>query len=230
MKNYKLTRGDFSKKSNKIFIGIILILVVLVIGISYAWLTDTILGKKEYIIKAGNLNLVLDETSQGLTIENSIPISDEEGLNLAPATFSVINNSKNDVCYEIYIDDSPLEEKEIRVDDKFIKYSLDKGKEIGTANVLTQTGTSPNRLLDRGNLRGKGRMDYKLRLWFNIEEDGYFENQIFKGRLRIEATQCKFEEEITPPELAVSTADWSKAPVEVTIKTSGSATSGLSHY
>ncbi len=179
------------KNKNKIVIIIGIVAIILVIGVSYAWLKTTVYGQKEYIIKAGNLDLVLDETSNGLMIENELPVEDRVGLASDGATFQVRNNSTSDVCYEIYLDNAELTEGEVRVEDKFVKYSLDKGSKIGSANVLASAGTNPNRLIDEGEITAGQTINYKLRLWFNAEEDGDYAGQVFKGKLRIEATQCQ---------------------------------------
>ncbi len=181
------------KNKNKIVIGIGIIGILLVIGVSYAWLKTTVYGQKEYIIKAGNLDLVLDETSNGLMIENELPVPDAQGLASEGATFQVRNNSTSDVCYEIYLDDAELATGETRVEDKFVKYSLDKDGKIGSANVLTNAGVSPNRLIENGEVVAGQTIQYKLRLWFNAEEDGDYAGQVFKGKLRIEATQCNLK-------------------------------------
>ena len=60
-------------------IAIVLILVV-IIGTTYAWLNIT---KKSGIVNkitAGNLELTLDDTtSNGILVEKAVPMSDEKG-------------------------------------------------------------------------------------------------------------------------------------------------------
>ena len=170
-----------------------LILVFCVIlGISYAYLSISLTSNKENIVKVGDLNLVLDETSSnGITLENGVAITDEEGLTQEGASFSLKNNGKAYVCYKLYLDDKDLSNGETRVDDKLIKFSLDKDNEVGTAQTLPMIGTNPNRLLDEGTIDSGKSISYKLRLWFNSEIDANYSGQVFKGKLRVEATQCE---------------------------------------
>ena len=170
-----------------------LILVFCVIlGISYAYLSISLTSNKENIVKVGDLNLVLDETSSnGITLENGIAITDEQGLAQEGASFSLKNNGKAYVCYKLYLDDKDLSSGETRVDDKLIKFSLDKDNEVGTAQTLPMIGTNPNRLLDEGTIDSGKSISYKLRLWFNSEIDANYSGQVFKGKLRVEATQCE---------------------------------------
>ena len=170
-----------------------LILVFCVIlGISYAYLSIFLTSNKENIVKVGDLNLVLDETSSnGITLENGVAITDEQGLAQEGASFSLKNNGKAYVCYKLYLDDKDLSSGETRVDDKLIKFSLDKDNEVGTAKTLPMIGTNPNRLLDEGTIDSGKSISYKLRLWFNSEIDANYSGQVFKGKLRVEATQCE---------------------------------------
>ena len=175
-----------------IIASIMLVAVVIIVGISYAWLSITLTGQKTNVIKVGNLDLVLDETtSNGITIENGVAITDEEGLATDGSTFSLINNGDADICYELYLDDMDLESGETRVADKFIKFSLDKGTTTGTPKVLTSIGSNPNRLLDSGTISSGETINFNLRMWFNSEEDGNYSGQVFRGKLRVEATQCE---------------------------------------
>lgn len=55
----------------------------------------------------------------------------EQDKNSEAATFSIVNNSNaSSVCYDIYLDDNDLLSDEVRVEDKFVKYSLDSAQII----------------------------------------------------------------------------------------------------
>ena len=56
MKNYKV----------KILVGILIVLIVVCIGITYAWLTTTLDGEKEYVLKAGTLNCFVRSSTIGI--------------------------------------------------------------------------------------------------------------------------------------------------------------------
>jgi len=174
------------KKSKSLIIIFSIVLLIVIIGVSYAWLSTTIFGKKEYVLKAGELDLVLDESSNGLMIEDDLPVTDEEGMASEGASFTVRNNGSSDICYQIYLDDSDLLEAEVRVEDRFVKYGIEKDNVVGSAKVLSE-----GRMIDETEIRAGVSVNYRLKLWFNIEEDGEIAGQIFRGKLRIEAIQCK---------------------------------------
>ena len=176
----------------KLIISFLLLFLCIIIGISYAYLSISLTSSKENLVKVGDLNLVLDETSSnGITLENDVAITDEQGLAQEGASFSLKNNGKAYICYKLYLDDKDLTSGETRVDDKLIKFSLDKDNEVGKSQTLPTIGTNPNRLLDEGTIDSGATINYKLRLWFNSEIDANYSGQIFKGKLRVEATQCE---------------------------------------
>ena len=72
------------EKDNKKIITIvmsIIIILVLVLAISYAYFSTELNGTDQ-MVKVGTLDLVLDETSEGITLDNAVGISDSEGLSL----------------------------------------------------------------------------------------------------------------------------------------------------
>ena len=70
------------KNRRKIILTLCIVGIILIVsGISYAYLSVSLSGGKENIVKVGDLNLILDETSSnGITLENGVAITDEEGL------------------------------------------------------------------------------------------------------------------------------------------------------
>lgn len=58
------------------------ILVVAVVGVSYAIFSTTLTGSKINILSSGTINMSYVEVSNGISIVNAMPISDEEGKKL----------------------------------------------------------------------------------------------------------------------------------------------------
>ena len=68
-----------NKKITKQLFALVLVLLVL-LGGTYAWLTLQVTGEKTNVLRAGTLSLVLDDTtSEGIKLEKAVPISDEKG-------------------------------------------------------------------------------------------------------------------------------------------------------
>ena len=182
------------KKNKKVTVIIISIFIVLILAIliSYAYFTTELNGADQ-IVKVGELELVLDETSEGISLDNAVGISDSEGLSLEGSTFKLINNGSKAVDYTIYLDDNTISDTDTRIDDKYLKYNLVKDGSDSGAYLLTSIGSNPNRILDSGTIEGKSTNEYSLNLWITDEVDGNYSGQVFSGKLRVEVSQDKPE-------------------------------------
>ena len=182
------------KKNKKATVIIISIFIVLILAIlvSYAYFTTELNGADQ-IVKVGELELVLDETSEGISLDNAVGISDSEGLSLEGSTFKLINNGSKAVDYTIYLDDNTISDTDTRIDDKYLKYNLVKDGSDSGAYLLTSIGSNPNRILDSGTIEGKSTNEYSLNLWITDEVDGNYSGQVFSGKLRVEVSQDKPE-------------------------------------
>ncbi len=180
-----------SKKKKVITIVIsILIIIILVLAISYAYFSTQLSGTDQ-IVKVGTLDLILDETSEGITLDNAVGLTDSEGLATDGSTFELRNNGNKAVDYTIYLDDNTIGETDTRIDDKYLKYNLNKNGTDSGATLLTSIGSNPNRVLDSGTIEGGVTNKYSLKLWITSEVDGNYSGQVFSGKLRVEVSQAK---------------------------------------
>ena len=190
------------------------VLLVAVIGVTYAWLTQTIDKTKTNIIKAGTLELVYKNESEGIYLsgEKAQPVSDEEGKKYTPYKFTLKNTGDFKADYTIYLDDTTTYkdgEEEITIEkDKFMKnafvkyrllssntYTTDTKPE-GTSNIetlqlLSDLEESPKRVLEEGTLAAGESKDYELTLWISSEADNSVVGTTFAGKIRVEAIQNK---------------------------------------
>ena len=138
-----MKREEKNNKATMIIISIVIILI-LVLAISYAFFSTKLYGKDQ-IVKVGTLDLVLDETSEGISLDNAIGISDSQGMKLDASTFELKNNGSKAVDYTIYLDDNTISETDTRIDDKYLKYNLNKNGTDSGPILLTTIGSNPNR-------------------------------------------------------------------------------------
>ena len=178
-------KSKINKQS--IFLIILLILLIFIIlGISYAFLQTSFFGSKESVLKVGNLALVLDESDgNAITVSADGPLSDSEGVNLDNYySFKITNNGKVASSYTIYLDNQPLDDGDVRIDQEYVHYSLERDDSNNVAKSLTG-----NQKLESGIINSKQTINYKLRLWFSSDMTTEEENKVFKAKLRIEASQ-----------------------------------------
>ena len=177
------------KNNKKIIIIGIVIIVLLLIGVAFAYLTTTLHGEKEYLVRVGSLGLRLEEGNE-LTLSSQIPLEDKDGMSLDGFNFSLVNEGNIETDYTIYLDDIPLDEGETRMPDSAIRYSLTRNDEVIGPKNLTTMGSNPNRRVDFGTIGVDETINYTLRIW--IDYDATSEDaggKTFKGKLRVVATQ-----------------------------------------
>lgn len=177
-------------KKKTIIIITFMLIVILGLGITYAWLIQTINGDKIHSIRVGNFRFSLTEENT-LTLESGEFMSDDKGMNQDGFKFSVENIGVGYGSYSIYLDDDTIPTGTTRLDDKFIKYSLE----------INGNKYSPLELKDRkiydGILNKDGKDNIILRVWLNKDVNGDIGGQVFKAKLRIEANQEVSNEQAT---------------------------------
>ena len=175
-----------NKKITKQLFALALVLVVL-LGGTYAWLTLQVNGEKTNVLKAGTLSLVLDDTtSEGIKLEKAVPISDEKGKTGTEYTFTLQNKGTKAVNYTIYLDDVALEASETRMDDSKVKYQLTKNSN----ETVALLNTLSDKILDSGEIAGSTTNTYSLRVWIDSAAETGVMGKILSKELRVEATQA----------------------------------------
>ena len=184
------TMQEFIKK-HKMGIIVTISAIIMAIGLSFAWLQITLRGTKELtILTAGSLELELDDTmAGGISFTEAVPVSNEEGLSQEGYTFTLENKGNVTSDYTIYLDDLDLAEGQNRMKDSFIKYQLTKDGSEVDLQLLDQTGTAPNRILESGTIAPKSKYTYVLKMWIDESATNEVMETIFKGQLRIDAMQ-----------------------------------------
>ena len=152
------------KIKSKKFILLGAIILVLTLGLSFAWYIWSNTGDNTLRLKGGSLKLSLDETSSnGIYLTSAIPQFDEQGLNNSAYTFKLINNSSVNVSYKLYLDDQELSSSEgsVRLGDNQIKYSLVKNSSDENPLFLS---SATNRVIDEGIINSSTTISYSLKL------------------------------------------------------------------
>ena len=173
---------DNQKK--KLIIAItLLIIIILGLGITYAWLIQIVNGEKIQSMRVGTFRFSLTEENS-LTINSGEFLKDSDGLKQEGFKFTVQNVGKGYGSYSVYLDDDSISSGQTRIDDKFIRYSLGVNADTtGTPTNLT------SRKIYSGGLDASEKDTFTLRLWLNPAVNGDIGGQVFKVKLRIEVNQ-----------------------------------------
>lgn len=171
---------------------VILSVLILFLGGSYAWLTLSLKGEKTSSVIVGNLSLELkDDKTEGILIENAYPVDDEVGINYNPYSFTLSNTGTLESNYTIYLDDASLPNGNTRMNENFIKFNLVKNGIRESSKFLKDTKTAQGRVIDSGTLAVGQKNEYDLRLWIDVDTTNAVMNTTFSGAIRVEAEQIK---------------------------------------
>lgn len=194
-----------NKKNDKIakLLGII-IGIILIIGISYGLFQIVLTGKKTNKIVTGTLKLDIVETSEenplkytNIELNNAYPMTNEEGLETKPYTFTLKNTGSIDAKYEICL--SVL--KTSTLSDNMIKFAIRRqvGELESAPMLLSETqkletvDNDNNEVylysLDEGTIDVGESIDYKLNLWVDYDANNDAMNKEMTAKIWVNGFQ-----------------------------------------
>jgi len=172
--------GNNSKQVVLSIIGIA-ILVIAVVGVSFAFFTYSKQGTTNNVITTGSIEFVYEETSaSALSLTNQFPQSDEEGVQNSKFMFDVrgtLPSSTNAVNYKVYAVAGAAETGKTRMQNSDISIQVASNNggvpetAYATAGVLTNAvDTTQGLQIAHGTIAADGtehRHDYTLTMWVN---------------------------------------------------------------
>ena len=171
------------KKKIIIIIILILISILTLIGSSYALLTKKFTSKK-LSVEVGTLKVDFTE-GNAITMDNVVPMTDENGMNTTPYTFTITNSGTIDSYYTIYNE----EDSNNTLDTTYLKYKLvsNDGYDSGIKR-LKDIGTGTYRIVDERPLLKSKSVTYKLYLWIASDAGNDIQNKIYKSKIIVNST------------------------------------------
>ena len=169
------------------------ILVVAVVGVSFAFFTYSKQGETVNTITTGTLVFSYNEPENGILLENAVPMSDEDakttltsGRNVFDFTVTSTINGNATINYEITAKESTNQSDIGTLESKYVKVSLDKvagGSETPVKaathydDLTAGTIATGDKLLGTGSATNSSgsavTTTYRLRMWMaEIDSDG----------------------------------------------------------
>lgn len=186
-------KDDNSKSSNTKMIVIITLLIVGILGASYAFFSIVILKNGTVYTttgRAANNKPVLElvESNQGIEITNTYPMIDTDGKNTTPFTFDVVNRGSYGAKYDLILEtksDNTLPDNLVKT---YIKTTTKLLSEYPTTNVVF-SGYSHAYVLDSNVVINAGQTkSYNLYAWVTSEATlANAQNKTWISKLRLVA-------------------------------------------
>ncbi len=185
----------FNKQYILLSVSILLGLIVLILGSSYAYYIVNITGNddnNDVSVKTSNINLEISNVSGSLSLCKTYPISNTEGLSCTPYQFTLTNNNDTDLEYYLNLEyQTSAPEDTIKVafatcDDENCtnpNYAISKLSEI-LENNDTISSKYTGKLLTSGKIFGTGasnKKTYRIILW--IDSDSTYEDDTFNASI-----------------------------------------------
>ena len=172
-------------KDKKIIALIILVLISIIalIGSSYALLTKSFKSEK-LSMQVGTLKIDFTDGNI-ITMNNALPMTDEDGMNTTPYTFTITNSGNIDAYYTV----SNEEELTNTLDTSYLKMRLtsDNGYDSGVKRVK-DLGTETYRIVDETSLAIGKSVTYKLYLWISSEAGNDIQDKVYKSKIVVSST------------------------------------------
>ena len=115
----------FFKRKEGYSVIVLALLLLLLIGATYAYVTIVVSGTKNNLLTSGILRLSLSEANE-IKLTDVVPITSEEGIKTTPFEFTLESTGTKEGYYTIYLIDGELSEGASRLDDKYVNYYLTK--------------------------------------------------------------------------------------------------------
>lgn len=181
---------DNNNNSKQVLLSVlgVAILVVAVVGVSFAAFTYSKTGVKENIITTGTISMSYSEPENGITLSDAVPMQDSNGMTLTgqnntfdfSVTATISGSGSTTINYAI----TAVTEPDTLLTDEYVKVYLTNSSDTATTNftggakkVSTLTKTSSDAsgapdgqfILESGTFTA-GRTDqYKLRMWVSAD-------------------------------------------------------------
>ena len=177
----------------------VLLIVVLALATSYALFRLNVTKDTNFKVRAGFLELSIDDSNLGNVVEdgkiivnNLEPMKENTALTRDGYNFKLKNTGSIDSGYTIYLDSIVLEsETKERLDNSLIKVNLTNNdtNESHTYNY----GELGSGILDYGMLDVNEENSYTLRIWLDYSADNSAQDKYFAVQIRVDGTQQNYK-------------------------------------
>ncbi len=173
--------------------------VFLLLGTTFALFSKTLKGDKTVSIESGTLKIDFEE-GDTINLEDTGTLSDAEGLESNPYTFTITNSGDIKAYYTVsFQEDSDNN----TLDTSFVKYKLtsDKGYDSGI-KVMKEVGSGTFLVKDEdtlGTSTDDKKVTYTLRLWLSDTADNTAQGKMYKMKVLVKGYSNEGGSEIDKP-------------------------------
>ena len=197
-----MNEEKFNIKDKQTIISIVamVLLIVIVLGVSYAIFTYSQVGTKNNVIKSGSITFAYNETTNGITISNAMPISDTAGKvqtgtgNVFEFTLTNTVVGTSTINYEIYVTNETTATNKLSPD--YVKLYLtditSTETEVVASTIFSQlddaSTNETGKSLYIGSFTSSGTRKFRLRMWLADTYTAAETARTFTMKVNVKAT------------------------------------------
>ncbi|MGN1312108.1 MAG: hypothetical protein ACI4U4_03745 [Bacilli bacterium] len=171
---------EFFVKNKKKIIIVIVILAVALIGFSLVNSTYSLFYHEETASNAesystGLLSIVASSKGETISLNNTLPISDTDGINTTPYTFTIKNIGNLDYKFNVKL--LSTSSSDTTIDPQYIKIKIDDG-DVTTLSSLTNSIIKSDITLAAGE-----SIDISIRVWLSIDTPNSQIGKVFNSKI-----------------------------------------------
>lgn len=175
----------YKREKRKYILSIISTLLFLIFVTCFIYFPKKEIILSSFAFLQNQKNFYMEDLSQGISLNNAIPVSDEIGIQYDPYRFKVVNNSASEITYQIVFksNDSKMniQQKDI-LSNEYLRFSL---------NCQDDILVEPNTLFENGilyttTIGAYSEKTFEFRMWLDWNSDNNAMNKIFIGKIEID--------------------------------------------
>ena len=180
------------KRKGLIIITVLIAMcLVTLVGSSYALFTRTFTSNKKISVQAGTLKADFAEGNR-INLSNVAPMSDNNGMNTTPYTFTITNSGSVTAYYTIRNE----EDSSNTLNNKYIKYRLISDNYDSGIKTLDTMGSGYYILSSENTVAVGKSITYKLFLWLSSEADNEAQNKTYQSKIVVQSTTNSISETV----------------------------------
>ena len=180
------------KRKDLIIITVLIAMcLVTLVGSSYALFTRTFTSTKKVSVQAGTLKVDFAEGNR-INLSNVAPMSDSDGMNTTPYTFTITNSGSVAAYYTIRNE----EDSSNTLNNKYIKYRLISDNYDSGIKTLDTIGSGYYMLSSENTLAVGKSITYKLYLWLSSEANNDAQNKTYQSKIVVQSTTNSISETV----------------------------------
>lgn len=205
-----MIESQSNNKNVKMMLNVFAILlgIGIVLGVSYAIFRTMDVGKKTNVITTGSFGLeIQNESAEGISVTNALPMTFEEGMKTTPYTFTVVNTGDYDIDYKLGLEaytDSNMPSKAVRYllvpgTTEDVASKTEKDTKL-VSQAIEQYANDENNeskkvyYIETGVIKAGASQNYVLYMWIDYDATTEITGTKFKVRARADGEAASKKE------------------------------------